>query len=75
MMARHDAGWYRQAAVRNGARRDARGHEASIDDHVWCVGVVTVDDAVDAFNRYGWPDPPAAADLDADLGNDEGMQP
>jgi hypothetical protein len=75
MMARHDAGWYRQATARDGAGRDARGYETNADDPVGCVGVVTVDDVVDAFTRYGWTDPPAAADLDADLGNDEGMQP
>ena len=53
-------------------RRDALGYETNADELVGCVAVVTVDDA---FTRYGWTDPPAAADLDADLDNDEGTQP
>ncbi len=44
-------------------RRDALRYETNADD------------LVDAFTRYGWTDPPAAADLDADLDNHEGTQP
>ena len=48
---------------------DALGCETNADDRVGCVAVD------DAFTRYGRTDPPAAADLDADLDNDEGTQP
>lgn len=69
MMARHDVHLHRQAIARDGARRDALGYETNADDRVGCVAVD------DAFTRYGRTDPPAAADLDADLDNDEGTQP